>query len=92
MCARCRHEILPDGIGSPLRGDMLRAPAKGMVTPADPKARRNRDRKDRKALRRLVRTDGIVTAAKFFLRTAVLIAPTVSEECPDCLKLQHRAA
>lgn len=63
-----------------------------MVTEPDPKAERVKARKARKAaLRSVIRTDGIVAAAKFFLAGQRDATP-VSDECEDCLALNRSAA
>jgi hypothetical protein len=57
-----------------------------MVASRDPRAEKIKARKEAKAeLRRIVREDGIVAAAKFHLSTPMADAP--SEECQDCLAL-----
>jgi hypothetical protein len=67
-----------------------------MVKPEkpDPAAERIRAKKARKAekvaLRTIVRTEGIVSGAKFFLSGQA--GPPPSEDCERCLVLQGNAA
>ena len=95
MCPRCKAELLPRQLrGSPMGRNALRAASEGMLKP-DPTAQRIKAKKERKAekaaLRAAIRTDGIAAAAQIFLLQGIALPP-LSEECPDCLKRQGKAA
>ena len=71
---------------------MHRAASHGMVKAdtEDPRAAKIRARKERKRageLRTAIRTEGILGAAKLFIRTGV--QSVASEECEDCRQLQQ---
>jgi hypothetical protein len=96
LCPRCKAETLPAKLrSSSLARNALRAAADGMLKPdPDPAAERVRAKKERKAekaaLRTIVRSEGIVSAAKFFLSGQAL--PLESEECERCQAMQARDA
>lgn len=89
LCPRCKADILPQRLrSSSLARNALRGPAKEMVRPSDPAADRVKRRKEQKALRATMRTEGIGAAVKLFLRGTP--APPPSEECDACLAEQRR--
>lgn len=88
LCPKCFADTMPKAEGNPMRGMVLRSPAKGMVKPADPKAERIKAKKERKSRNMTRGTLGIV---KLFIRGLAAAPQPIPEECPDCLALNRAA-
>lgn len=90
LCPRCRRETLPRAHAPAWHQDVHRAASKGMTAPVNRAAERIKRRKAEKAkLRATIREHGIAAAAKVFALTTTVVAPLMSEECADCLRLQR---
>lgn len=92
LCPRCRGETLPAQLRSPLGPDAHRAADKSMVKKPDLRAIRIKTRKERKAAARATIRDianpDESTPSRVTLYLKGSVQPPLSEECPDCIKLQ----
>lgn len=92
LCPRCRRQVLPRLAQPSWHREKHRAPHSEAEPDPSPQAqkaqRRNTRKAERSSLRKQIRVHGLIHAAKFFLSLKAPLPPP-SDDCPDCLKLQH---